>query len=190
MSYIKTIQDSFIEQFNAAKPEGASKLAPRNGYFFISEIFYREVGLSGEVPFAKVNWSSSLETPFYEDVVFEIALQSLHNHSGERLASEHFELLNKVIFISDVTVRTATIDGKPKQCLFCTYTVTRIIPVFTSAQQDFLRVLSTKGNTLYEANKKMEQELGIDLTDTIYSEAGNGFDDFGTDDTDSEEDAK
>lgn len=169
MSLKNALNARFNDEFINANVKGADPLAPRNGYYFIKEVDYKDIRDKGSFPIATVLWKTDKDQSFVKDVTFDISLSSLN--IGEPL--DYMNMVNKTIFIFDVQVVRIN-DYSDKTRISCKYEVVSESPVFTTLQSLVFTSFVGDSSTLNEAYNKFEKNLGIDLTHSIDSEASQG----------------
>jgi len=166
MSLKNLLKAELISKFENAKIEGASSLSPRNGYYFIMGVDYKNIPRKGLTPLATVLWKPTFNEHFIKDVTFTIALSSLQLPQP----LDYVNCTNTIIQIDNAKLTTAASLPLAKR-FECTYTTITEKPTFTTFQEQVL--LSFWGNavTVIDAYNNFEKQLGIDLTDAIQQEA-------------------
>ncbi|HWZ35265.1 MAG TPA: hypothetical protein VNW51_03860 [Mucilaginibacter sp.] len=142
------LKNQIQQKFDSALPAGAGKLSPRNGYYFIRSISFRDIKKFNDVPVAQVNWKAAEHDSFAEDVIFEIALSSLYSSNpAATLGMQLEDLIGKTIQVYNTNVIVK--DGKPE--VNCTLQFINEEPTFYKAEN--LAIISFFGNakTLAEA---------------------------------------
>ncbi len=113
-----SFKSELIEKFDQSKIAGAGALAPRKGNYFIRTLEFREIGVKGMVPIAKVNWKTNEANFFLEDQLFEIALSGFNrNSTGDKLSNDFNGLIGKYIAIDDVKIDFVFENNKTNKVL-------------------------------------------------------------------------
>lgn len=152
------LMSRLTEKFQNARIEGSSFRAPRNGYYFIRNVDYKDIKGKGKHPIAAVLWKNNVDEAFIVDVNFHIALSSLN--IGTPL--DYMNMVYKTFRIYDVALAETGVT--------CKYEIISQKPKFTTLQALVLGSLGSSSN-LNEAYKMWESNLGIDLSASIASEA-------------------
>lgn len=180
MSLKHLLQNRLIEQFNKAKLEGAGPLSPRDGYYFIKDVNYRDIPDKGKHPIAITFWKPNREDSFLKDVYFEISLSALRLENPY----DYINLNKKMILIDEATIVLTNSLANPLR-IECKFQVLNRKPNFITAQSLVLSSFMGTATILSEAYSNYESNLGINLADAIESEASldDGYDDQTDDDT-------
>lgn len=150
------IKTRLTEQFTNAKLEGANILSPRNGYYFIKEVNYRDFQNKGKHPIAVVLWQPEPNQAFVTDVTFEIALSSL-NLGGP---FDYLNTVNKTIVISNVSLNTT--GQETSKHITCNYEILSERPMFTTLQSLVLFALEGNIDTMFEHVDEFVFDPGAD----------------------------
>jgi hypothetical protein len=129
------IHNNQTNKFNDAKPAGAAKIAPRQGQYYIQSIEFREVGVTGIVPIALVNWKQDNETYFLEGTLHEIALSGLYrNSTGEKSNNDFNDLIGKFISIDNPKIDYVVANNRTNRVLNYKWSVIESVPFKTATQ--------------------------------------------------------
>lgn len=200
MKLIDVLTTKVTERFVNAQVEGTGKLAPRNGYYYIRNVQYENVGLHGQVPIAEVNWKESSEEKFIEEALFRIALSSLASANPNQ--TQHLTtvdaLVNQVIKVSHASIVSKMFKGVERKTLQCVWYLIDEKPVFMntavaaiqsffgnaqSGREAFDRLVS---NAPYDVLAKLEYEAKNVVADAVIEDVSDDL--FDAPDSSTEED--
>lgn len=168
------MSDKVSTNFANAKLEGAGKLAPRTGYYFIRAILYRPSSKFGQVPIAIVNWKASEGNFFLDGLEFEIALLHLPTNPkiNKDVALEN--LINRTMFIYGLGIVSKMYNGRPEPFVEFDFDIVDEAPSFMNAKDVKSLALFGKAKTLIEACENFAKNAPYDVALAEDTEA-NGY---------------
>jgi len=182
-----SFKSELIEKFDQSKIAGAGALAPRKGNYFIRTLEFREIGVKGMVPIAKVNWKTNEANFFLEDQLFEIALSGFNrNSTGDKLSNDFNGLIGKYIAIDDVKIDFVFENNKTNKVLNFQWSIIENAYPFKTSSQLALQAFFGSTTTLKDAQQNFISNASYDVAAAEESEVISNniseYDDLGPDD--------
>ena len=176
MKLYELLKTKLNEDFVAALLAGRSRFAFRPGYFYIRSYTYKKIGVFGEIAMGQVNWKSDPNAPFIEDVIFEVALSSLHSINPDEISNLFYDaLVGKVIYAHQPFLTTKKFDGVEKGILRCNWQFVDVEPKFINEQNAGIYAFAGSATTLLEAHKNFLSTTDFDFNLSEEAEAEWGY---------------
>lgn len=164
MKTVDILKNRRIEQFNQALPTGAGILAPRPGYYLIKDVYYKTFGIHAEVPIARTLWTPSLNSPFIESLMFEIALTSIQSHNPYEASklTDH-EYIGRLLSINEARVMHELANEERRAVLNLKWCFIKLDPQFVDETMAGLIAFQGNFKTLFEATTNFRATAPYDV---------------------------